>query len=140
MAVGGENDVFDARNARLDHAEDGLVLGRRGVADGFGNVDRGGSCLNGYRDHLDEKLGVGAGTVLGRELDVLDEGAGETDGFCCLLDGLLASDLELGFEVQVGGGEEDVDAIAGGGFNGAGGGFYVLSFAAGERGDAGAFD
>ena len=39
--------------------------------------------------------------------------------------------------MEVGGGEEDVDAVAGGGFDGAGGGFDVLAFAAGERGDDG---
>ncbi len=48
--------------------------------------------------------------------------------------------LSLCFEMKVGGGEEDVDAVAGGGFDGAGGGFDVLALAAGEGGDAGAFD
>ncbi len=42
--------------------------------------------------------------------------------------------------MKIGRGEEDVDAVAGGGFDGAGGGFDVLALAAGEGGDAGAFD
>ena len=81
---------------------------------------------------------VGAGAVFGGELDVVDEAAGEADGFADLVDGLLAGHAELVFEVQVGGGEEDVDAVLLGGLDGAGGGFDVFALAAGERGDAGA--
>ena len=40
--------------------------------------------------------------------------------------------------MEVGAGEEDVDAALGGGLDGAGGGFDVLALAAGEGGDAGA--
>jgi hypothetical protein len=64
--------------------------------------------------------------------------AGEGDGFGDLVDGLLAGDLELGGEVEVGGGEEGVDAAAGGGLDGTGGGLDVLALAAGEGGDDGA--
>ncbi len=67
-------------------------------------------------------------------------GAGEGDHLGDLVEGLLAGDLELGGKVQVGGGEEGVDAGAGGGLDGAGGGFDVLALAAGEGGDDGAAD
>ena len=50
----------------------------------------------------------------------------------------VAGDAQLGLEMQVGGGEEGVDAVLFGGLDGAGGGFDVLALAAGERGDAGA--
>jgi len=40
--------------------------------------------------------------------------------------------------MEVGGGEEGVDAGAWGGLYGAGGGFYVFAFTAGEGGDLGA--
>ncbi len=80
VAVGRENDVFDARHLGFDGAEDGLVLGWRGVTDGVGDVDGGGTGLDGDGDHLEEELGVGAGAVLGGELDVVDEGAGQADG------------------------------------------------------------
>ena len=76
VAVGGEDYVFDAGDAGFDHAEDGGVLRRCGVAHGVGDVDGGGSGLDGYGDHLKEELGVGAGAVLGGEFDVVDEGAG----------------------------------------------------------------
>ncbi len=86
------------------------------------------------------KAGIGAGAVFGRELDVVDEGAGEADGGGCLIERLFAGDLELGREVEIGGGEKDVDAGFCAGSIGVGGGFDVLALAAGERGDAGAFD
>src|SRR5208283_3674147 len=55
-----------------------------------------------------------------------------------LVERLVAGDLELGGKVQVGGGEEGVDAGAGGGLGGAGGGLDVLALGAGEGGDDGA--
>ena len=67
-------------------------------------------------------VGVGAGGVLGGELDVVAVGAREGDHLGDLFEGLGACDLELGGEVKVGGGEEGVDAGAGGGLDGAGGG------------------
>ena len=129
-----------AGDARANSAEDGGVFVGRGVADGVGDVDGGGAGLDGDCDHLDEEVGVGAGGVFGGELDVVGEGAGEADGLGGLVERLVAGDLELGFEMEVGGGEEDVDAVAGGGLDGAGGGFDVLALAAGERGDARAAD
>ena len=53
-----------------------------------------------------------------------------------LMQRLRAGDAELGFEVQVAGGEKGVDAVRGRGFHGARGGFDVAAPAAGERGDA----
>ena len=114
-----------------------LVLGGGGVADGVGDVDGGGSRLNCHVDHVDEEVEVGAGAVFGGELYVVGEGAGECDGGGDVVEGLGAGDFELGFEVEVGAGEEDVDAALVGGLDGAGGGFDVLAFAAGEGGDAG---
>ena len=110
VAVGGEDDVLGARNLCEQHAEGGGVLVGRGVADGVGDVDGGRSGLDGDGDDLDEEVGVGAGGVFGGELDVVGEGAGEADGFGGLIEGLGAGDLQLGLEMQVGGGEEGVDA------------------------------
>ena len=76
VAVRGEDDVFDAGDAGLTHAEDRCVLGGRGVADGVWDVDGGGAGLDGDGDHLEEEVGVGAGAVFGGELDVVDEACG----------------------------------------------------------------
>ncbi len=69
------------------------VLFRRGVADGVGDVDGGGSGLNGDGYDLDEEVGVCARRVFGGELDVFDVGAGEADGLANLVEGFGASDL-----------------------------------------------
>jgi hypothetical protein len=110
------------------------------VSDGVGDVDGGGAGLDGDGDHLEEELGIGAGAVLGGELYVFGEGAGEADRLGGLVEGLVAGDAELALEMEVGGGEDDVDAVAGGGLDGAGGGLDVFAFTAGERGDAGPAD
>ena len=132
--------VVGAGDAGADRFEERLVLGGRGVADGVGDVDGGGAGLHGDVDHLDEEVEVGAGAVFGGELDVVGVAAGEADALADLVEGLGAGDAELGFEMQVGGGEEDVDAVLLGGLDGAGGGFDVLALAAGEGGDAGALE
>ena len=136
MAVGGEDDGIAARDALAHGAEELAVLGGGGVADSIRNVDGGGAGLHGDVDHLDEEVEVGAGAVFGGELYVVDEGAGEADGLGGAVEGLGTGDLELGFEVEVGAGEEDVNAVLRGGFEGAGCGFDVLALAAGERGYA----
>ena len=124
--MGGEDYVVDSRDAGFDQAEDRAVLLGGGVAYGVGDVDGGGAGLDGDGDHLEEELGVGAGAVLGGELDVFGEGAGEADRLASLVEGLVAGDAELALEMEVGGGEDDVDAVGGGGLDGAGGGLGNL--------------
>src|SRR5258708_38778195 len=115
VAVGGEDYVVDSRDTGFDQAEDrGILLGG-GVADGVGDVDGGGAGLDGDGDHLEEELGVGAGAVLGGELYVFGEGAGEADRLGGLVEGLVAGDAELALEMEVGGGEDDVDTVGGAG-------------------------
>jgi hypothetical protein len=138
--MGGEDYVVDSRDAGFDQAEDRGVLLGGGEADGVGDVDGGGPGLDGDGDHLEEELGVGAGAVLGGELYVFAEGAGEADRLGGLIEGLVAGDAELVLEMEVGGGDDEVDAVGGGGLDGAGGGLDVFAFATGERGDAGAAD
>jgi hypothetical protein len=133
VAVGREHYVVDFRDAGFDQAEDRGVLLRGGVADRVGDVDGGGPGLDGDGDHLEEELRVGAGAVLGGELDVVGEGAGEADRLGGLVESLVAGEAELVLEMEVGGGEDDVDAVGWGGLD-------VFAFGAGERGDAGAAD
>ena len=135
MTVGGEDDGVDAGDASADVAEHSGVVVGDAVADGVGEVEGGGSGLDGDLADLDEKVGVGAGGVLGRELDVVDVGAGEGDHLRDLVEGLLAGDAELGGEMEVRRREKYVDAAALGRLEGAGGGLDVLAEGAGERGD-----
>ena len=52
-------------------AEEATVLVGSGVADGIGNIERGGAGVDHGLEDLAEEAGVGAGGVLGRELDVI---------------------------------------------------------------------
>ena len=140
MAVSPEDYVVDSRDAGLDQAEDRGVLLRSGEANGVGDVDGGGPGLDGDGDHLEKELGVGSRAVFSGELDVFGEGAGEADRLGGLIEGLVAGDAELVLEMEVGGGEDEVDAVGGSGLDGAGGRLNVFAFAASERGDAGAAD
>jgi hypothetical protein len=132
VAMGGVDDVLAARNPLAHGAEKLRVLGGRGIADRVGDVDRSGAGLDRNFNHFDEEVEVGASAVFGRELDVVRVHPCEPDGLAGMFQRLLAGDLELGLEVQVGAGEEDVDAVFGGRLDGAGGGFDVLALAAGE--------
>ena len=71
VAVDAEDDLVDAADVLLQVADGRGVLLGHGVADGVGDVDRGGAGLDGLLDHLGEEVQLGAGGVLGRELDVL---------------------------------------------------------------------
>ncbi len=67
VTVGGEDDVFSASmrgDAIADHGEHGGIVLRDAVADGVGEVECGGSGLDGDLADLDEEVGVGAGGVL----------------------------------------------------------------------------
>ena len=74
---------------------------------------------------------------LGGEFYAFGEGAGEADRLGGLVEGLVAGDAELALEMEVGGGEDEMNAVGGSGLDGAGGGLDVFAFTAGERGDAG---
>ena len=80
---------------------------------------------------------IAAGGVLGRELDVVGEAAGARHRRHGALEALLARDPELALQVQVGGGDEGVDAAACGGFEGLAGGVDVARSAARQRRDHG---
>ncbi len=89
VAVRGEDDVLDAGDAGADVEEHLRVVLRDAVADGVGEVEGGGAGLDGDLADLDEEVAVGAGGVLGGELDVVAIGAGEGDHFGDLVEGLL---------------------------------------------------
>ena len=121
-----------------DAADEGPELGRDRVADGVGDVDRGGPGADDRLVDLEEELGVGPGGVLGRELDLgvaaelLAAVADPADG---LGEGLLAGQLELVLEVDVGGRDEDVEVGALGDLDRLDRLLGVAVAAAGEGGD-----
>jgi hypothetical protein len=110
MAVCGKRDAGDGRNAAADLAEHLRIVFRRGVANRIGQIDRGGAGFNGGCDQLREEVDVAAGCIFGRELHVVHITARQADRRGGMVDGLLARDLQLYFEVQIGTGEKGVDA------------------------------
>ena len=71
VAVDADHGLVDVRHAFAQRANHVAHMGRRGVADGVGNVDRRGAGVDGGFDHLAQKIDFGAGGILGRELDIV---------------------------------------------------------------------
>ncbi len=99
--------------ARIPRDQLSELLGD-GVADGVRDVERRGPGLDRLgQDHVQE-LRVGAPGVLGREFHVVAERPGISHHLGDALDDLLPVHLELVLHVDVGGGQEGVDAGMGG--------------------------
>jgi hypothetical protein len=112
VAVRAEHDRVGVRHALADRLEELEDLVRRRVADGVGQVDRAGAGLDHRLDHAAQEVHVAAGGVLGRELHVERVVARVAHRLDRGLEALLAADAELGGQVQVGRGDERVDAAA----------------------------
>ena len=77
VAVDADDDLVDVRaRASCRWRMAAAYCVRHGVADGVGNVHRRGAGLDGRLDDLGEEVQLGAGGVLGRELDVLADSLG----------------------------------------------------------------
>jgi hypothetical protein len=76
VAVGGEDDRVGARNTFQQHLDDLGAFHRVGVADGVGDVDRGGPGLDRDFDYAAEVVVFGPRRVHRRPLDVVAEVAG----------------------------------------------------------------
>src|ERR1700756_1810599 len=110
VAVGGNHDILDSPYSAADGLDQFAEFGRHGVADGVGNIERGGASLDYGFEHLAEKFGIGAGCVFGRKFHVIAEGFCPAHSVVGLLQTLLAGNSELVFQMNVRGCEEYVDA------------------------------
>ena len=114
----GEAEIVvavDADDGRLaerarDLSDERAVLLGDAVADGVGDVDRGGARGDDRARDLDQIFDRRAPAVLGGELDVADVLAGERHRGRRLVQHLRARLLQLVLEVDVAGRQEDVDA------------------------------
>lgn len=113
VAVRGEDGLVAALRVLDQVAEERSVLSGHRVADRVGDVERGGAGLDDLGEHLAQEVGVTASGVLRGELDVRRQALGELDGVHGATDALVARDLELVLEVDVGRGQERVDAVLG---------------------------
>ena len=129
--------VGHALAQRLD--ELAVELGDR-VADGVRDVDRAGALADHRLDDAGQELRIGAIAVLGRELDVVGQVAGEAHRLDRLLQHLLAGHAQLLLHVEFAGGDEGVDARAVGAGQCLGGARDVAIVGAGQRADRAVLD
>ncbi len=110
MAVHRDGDVLDAAHLFPNGADQRRKFCGNGVADGVGDIQRGGAGFDHCFQHLAEIAHVGAGSVLRRELNLIAQGSRVADGLHCLTQRLLARNLQLELQMDIGRGQEDMDA------------------------------
>ena len=71
VAMHREARLVGIRHALAHHLEQREIFLRRRVADGVGNVDRGGAGLDRRLDAAAQEIELGAGAVLARPLDIV---------------------------------------------------------------------
>ena len=139
VVVGAVDDLVGVRQALPDVLAHGgehrRALVGQGVADGVGQVDRPRPGAYRHLDRPAEVVDVGAGGVHRRPLDVGDGVAGVADHLLDPHQGLVARHPHLMLQVDVGGGEEDVQHRVRRRPQRLDGGVDVHLDAAGERGD-----
>ena len=113
MAMHGDHRLADVGHVGIDASNQGTKFSGRGVADRVGNVDRGGTSLDGRFDHLIHELGIAAPGVLTGKLHVVHQGAGIGHHLRNDLQHLSATLAQLVLEVNVAGGEKGMDALVG---------------------------
>ena len=112
VRVDAERRLVQLGHVGVQRLEDLLVLVRRGVADGVGDVDRRRAGGERRAHDLGHELRTRARGVLAGELHVGDLGAGVGHGVAGLLEHLLGCHPQLVLHVEVAGGDEDVEAGA----------------------------
>ncbi len=65
VAMGGDGDVLDSLDASADGCDQFAEFRGDGIADGVGDVERGGAGFHYRIEHLAEKFRVGAGGIFG---------------------------------------------------------------------------
>ena len=114
VAVRAQNHAGRRGHPAAHLPEHGAVLLGRRVADGVGQVDGGGALADRDLHALAQEVEPGAARILGAPFHVVGEALRPPHALADPLHSLLAGHPQLGLEVQVGGGQEDVDAAAGG--------------------------
>ena len=137
MAMHGKNRLVGIRHALDQRAHEVGVFLRHRVADGIGNVDRGGAGLDHGLDDPAEKIHFAAGAVFRRPFDIVDMVAGAGDVGDRELDHLLRRHVQFDAHVQRRGRDHGVDAAASAELHRFGAAVDVLGMRARQAGDDG---
>jgi hypothetical protein len=114
VAVHGQRHAADLGTAVPDVGEEAGVFRRQREADGVGEVDDRRAGFDRNPADLGDEGGIGAGRVLARELDLVDDRRGVRNRPAGLLQDLLRLEAELLLHVERARREKDVDARAAG--------------------------
>src|SRR5204863_9695498 len=109
VAVGAQDAPLAAGHALAGDLEERAVLLGQRVAGRVGHVHGARAGVDHRAEDLDQVLRVAARGVLGRELDVVEVLLGAPDGPHRRVEHVLPAHHELVLQVDVGGGDEDVD-------------------------------
>ena len=134
VAVDGDVGVFNAFHVFFQIGDELRHLLGRGVAHGVRHVERGGAGGHGVGVALCQKRGIGPGSVLSGELNVVAEALGIGHHGADALEDLLPGHLELILHVDIAGGQEHVDPGMLGFLHRVPGGVDVALGAAGQAG------
>ena len=110
MAVNTQHRLINVRHSVSQRCDHVIHLPRRGIADRVGNVDRGGPGSDRRLNHPAEKIDLGAGSVLGREFNVVTAVAGPRHPGNCSPHHLVLIHSQLELAVNRTGCQKDMDA------------------------------
>ncbi|OPZ84158.1 MAG: hypothetical protein BWY76_01971 [bacterium ADurb.Bin429] len=112
MAMHADDRLLDIRHARAQRGDQLKILVRRGVADGIRNIHRAGAGGDDRLDDFTEKIHLRARGVFGGKFHVVAERSRQLHGFDRHRQHFLARLSQLILHVDVGGGDEGVNALA----------------------------
>ena len=110
MAVNAQHGPADVGRVTDNVANQIGEFFRYGIADRVGEIDGGGAGGNSGLENATQEITVTAGAVLGRKFDVVRERLRIFDRVNGPLENCIARHLQLVFEMNVGCGDEGVDA------------------------------
>src|SRR5688572_27864353 len=129
MTVRAEHGLLDVLHLAAEGLDQQTVFFGRAVVDSIRKIDGRGAFIDDRFGHLRKKIDFRTAGIFGRELHVIAKRPCVTDTFSRRGQRLFSSLVEFVFEMDVTGGEEDMDASLVGSFEGLGAAVDVFLYA-----------